>query len=317
MMQDLILSCQLCPGDTVGMTAVVRDLHGAHPGRFRTDVRTAAPELWGHNPFITPIQDDRLGVRKVDVWPDMGTHHFIHGFAVHLEKKLGLRIPITKFHGDVYLAPEEQDWKTLSSELGIDWNCGFWIMMAGGKWDIRTKWWPYERYQAVVDSFASRIKFFQCGARDQWHRNMSGAVDLVGKTTIRQFVRLMHHASGVVCPITFAMHLAAAVPTREGRSPNRPCVVIAGGRESFQFIAYPHHRILATSGALPCCNDGGCWKSKCGTVRHDENPDEFCVQPVQVNAMHQLPKCMTMIEVDDVCRAVDQYHRGGVCRYLS
>ena len=44
----------------------------------------------------------------------------------------------------------------------------------------------------------------------------------------RQFARLMYHASGVVCPVTFAMHLAAAIQVKPGRPRNRACVVVAG-----------------------------------------------------------------------------------------
>ena len=36
-------------------------------------------------------------------------------------------------------------------------------------------------------------------------------LDLRGKTDLRQLIRLVYHAQGVLCPVTLAMHLAAAV----------------------------------------------------------------------------------------------------------
>ena len=59
--RDLILTCELSPGDILMMTAAVRDLHLAYPGRFRTDVRTSAGAIWENNPYITPLDD--VGLR--------------------------------------------------------------------------------------------------------------------------------------------------------------------------------------------------------------------------------------------------------------
>ena len=133
--------------------------------------------------------------------------------------------------------------------------------MAAGKYDFTAKWWDPARFQEVVDHFAGRIQFVQCGEAGHWHPKLRGVIDLVGQDRLRQFVRLMYHASGVVCPVTFAMHLAAAVEVQPGRPKNRACVVIAGGREPSQWEKYGHHRFLETNGALLCCDDGGCWKS--------------------------------------------------------
>ena len=322
-MQDLILHMGLCPGDTVAMTAAVRDLHLAHPDKFRTDVRTTAKELWDHNPYITPLKDDDPNVRRVEMHYDMihqsntGAVHFLHGFICHLERELGLRIPVTQFKGDIYLSDQEKRWTNQVAEPKIGWTRDFWIMMAGGKYDVTCKWWDPARYQAVVDFFEGKIQFVQCGEVGHRHPPLRGVINLVGKTTTRQFTRLMYHAVGVVCPITFAMHLAAAVPMKPGRSKNRPCVVVAGGREPLQWVAYPHHRVLAVNGALPCCDQGGCWKSKCETVQGWEQRSDTCRHPVTVSPTLAIPRCMDMIAVDDVCRAIDQYHCGGVCRYLD
>ena len=51
--QRLILKCSLSPGDIVVMTAAVRDLHAAYPGRFQIDVRTTAQEIWENSPHLT------------------------------------------------------------------------------------------------------------------------------------------------------------------------------------------------------------------------------------------------------------------------
>ncbi len=316
-MQDLILHLNLSPGDTAVMTAAVRDLHLAHPGKFRTDVKTTAREIWEHNPYITPLKDRDPSVRHIKMHYDIinqsneGSYHFLHAMCFYLEKELGLRVPLTKLKGDIYLSAQERSWISQVEETG--WKHDFWIVMAGGKHDIPCKWWDSARYQAVVDAFAGCIQFVQCGEAGHNHKPLRGVINLVGKTSTRQFIRLVYHAAGIICPVTFAMHLAAAVPVRPGRLKNRPCVVIAGGREPAQWAAYPHHRFLNTNAALPCCDQGGCWKAKC---QPGNKSSDACVYPVETSPGSVIPKCMAMIEVEDVCRAIDQYHRGGACKYL-
>lgn len=316
-MTSLILHMGQSPGDAVVMTAVVRDLHLAHPGRFRTDVRTTAAELWEHNPYITRLRDDDPGVRHVEMhYPlihrsNEGPHHFIAGYHDYLSGLLGVPIPVTKCKGDIHLSEAERSWISQVEETG--WRDPFWIIVAGGKYDFTAKWWDPARYQAVVDHFAGRIKFVQCGERDHWHPRLSGVIDLVGKTDTRQFVRLMHHAAGVFCPVTFAMHLAAAVPTRPGRGVNRPCVVVAGGREPSQWEKYPHHRYLDTNGTLPCCDNGGCWKSRCQPVGDGDakdRPENRCLYPVEIHPSLVIPRCLDMITAEDVIRSIEQYLAG-------
>src|SRR5271166_2723367 len=99
--RDLILTCNLSPGDVLMMTAAVRDLHLAYPGQFRTDVRTTAEAIWENNPYVTPLNEANPAVRSLPMRYDLihqsnhGPYHFIHGYARHLEDELGLRIPLT------------------------------------------------------------------------------------------------------------------------------------------------------------------------------------------------------------------------------
>lgn len=58
----LVLRSFQSPGDVLMLTAAVRDLHAAHPGKFQTDVRTSAPALWDNNPYLTPLGERDAGV---------------------------------------------------------------------------------------------------------------------------------------------------------------------------------------------------------------------------------------------------------------
>lgn len=317
-MRQLILRNFLSPGDVLMLTAAVRDLHLTHPGQFQTDVRTPYPGLWEHNPYVVPLAEDAPGVEIVDCeYPlinqsNQRPYHFIHGFRLFLEERLGVPITPHAFHGDVHLIDQEKGWLSQVDEVTGTPGTRFWIIVSGGKKDFTAKWWDPARCQQVVDHFRDQIQFVQCGDGGDWHVHppLEGAINLVGRTDLRQMVRLMHHADGVICPVTMFMHLAAAVETRPGRPRNRPCVVVAGGREPAHWEAYPHHQYLHTNGCLPCCDDGGCWRSRVAPLGDGDEKDRcLCWRPVRVPTGRVLPQCLDMITAQDVIEAVTRYRQ--------
>ena len=310
--KKILLSTNLCPGDVLMLTATVRDLYLAHSDKYKIGVKTLFPDIWENNPYITAFEEDDKAVHEIKVhYPLINESnkrpvHFLYGYTQFLEEKLGIQIPITEFKGDVHLTDEEKGYTNQVAEH-YGYNGPYWIMMAGGKYDFTAKWWDPSYYQAVVDHFKGRIQFVQCGSEKDWHNKLEGVIDLVGKTNIRQYMRLMYHAEGVVCPVTMAMHMAAAIPGKKKRL--KPCVVISGGREPMQWEAYPGHQFLHTTGMLPCCANGGCWKSRCQLVGDDDEKDTkgVCERPIQVTKDLRLPQCMTMIKPDQVINAIEQY----------
>lgn len=319
-MRRLVLRNFQSAGDIVMLTAAVRDLHATYPGEFLTDVRTPFPDLWAHNPYITPLNEHGPGVEVLDChYPlihrsDRTPCHFLHGFTAYLNDELGLRIRVTDFKGDLYLSDDEKQWFSV-----VERNKGdvepFWLFVSGGKLDYTIKWWDHDRYQQVIDHFDGRIQFVQVGEASHHHPPLRGVVDLRGQTSLRQLVRLMYHAQGVLSPVSLLMHMAAAVETKPDALPQRPCVVVAGGREPPHFTAYPNHQFIHTVGALKCCAHGGCWKSRTlplGDGDSKDRPEELCVDVVG-----SLPRCMHLITAEEVIRRIDLYFRGGALRYLS
>ena len=309
----LIFKNWLSPGDILMLTAAVRDLHLTNPGQFQTDVRTPCPALWEHNPYITRLEENEPSAEQIQCeYPLINRsnhlpYHVIHGFRLFLQEKLGVNIEPHAFKGDIHISNLEKSWMSQVEETEGR-GTRFWIIVSGGKNDFTAKWWDPDRAQQVVDHFGGRIRFVQCGENGHYHPRLKNVIDLVGKTDLRQLVRLMWHADGVVCPVTMFMHLAAAVETKPGKPKNRPCVVIAGGREPAQWEAYPHHQYLHTNGALPCCDNGGCWKSRVEPLGDgDEKDHSLCLRPVTVPSGRMLPQCLDMITAGDVIRAVEKY----------
>lgn len=318
--RKLILKNHLSPGDIVMLTAAVRDLHGCYPGRFLTDVRTSGADLWENNPHITPLSEQDPEVEVVEcAYPlidraNDAPYHCLHGFVDFLNARLGLAIRPSLFKGDIHLSEQERLWYSQVHELTGE-DTPFWIVAAGGKYDVTIKWWSTERYQKVIDHFRGRILFVQVGDFGHHHPPLKGVIDLRGQTTLRQLVRLVYHADGVLCPITAVMHLAAAVERKRGLPGNRPCVVVAGGREPVHWEAYPEHQFIHTTGALPCCVGGGCWRARTvplGDGDERDQADSLCEKVVK-----GLPACMDMITPAEVIRRIELYYMGGVLTYLS
>jgi len=65
---------------------------------------------------------------------------------------------------------------------------------------------------------------------------------------------------------------------------------------------------LHTNGALPCCDDGGCWKSRIVPLGDGDAKDhDLCQNPVTTRNGCRLPKCLEMITTRDVIEAVERY----------
>ena len=319
-MRKLILRNWQSPGDIVMLTAAVRDLHKKYPGEFLTDVRTPCEDLWENNPYLTPLDPKEKEVRTIECeYPLIDRSnsepcHFLHGFIDFLNRRLRLRITLTEFRGDIHLSELEKSWMSQVQEITGE-AVPFWIVNAGGKSDYTIKWWETARYQKVVDHFRGKILFVQIGERGHHHPALRGVIDLRGKTDLRQLVRLVYHAQGVLGPVSLPMHLAAAVAVPPWMPLNRPCVVIAGGREPPHWEAYPHHQFIHTVGALRCCDNGGCWKARTvplGDGDQKDNPESLCVDVVGA-----LPRCMDMVTAEEVIRRIEWYFTGGVVEYLT
>ncbi len=314
----LILRSHLSLGDIVCMTSAVKELHRQFPGEYLTDVRTPFPGVWQFNPDITPIADDDSEATKLDMNYDQNPYvtvnksnqhpiHLIDGYCQGLADQL--QIPSLRpeeLKGHIYLSADELRWKSAPHE---HFNAQkYWIIcLGGGKKDFTLKWYIPEYTQRIVDHFRGRLQFVQVGMKDDpwhWHPNLSGVIDLRGKTDTRQLIRLVHSSSGVLSGITAVMHLAAAVPIPKWQWRPRPCVVVAGGREPRTWFGYQNHRILETVGALPCCANGGCWHQRTVPL-HDGKDGRLCERVIDGH-----PKCMWMITPEAVIAEIESYLAG-------
>lgn len=316
------------PGDVVTATALVRDIALRYPNKFQVSVECSFKELLQHNPYLTRfpreelknIESIRLDYGKGIKRSTTEKIHYLTAWHTDFTAKSGVEVPLLFPKPDLHLSPEEKETRLADGR--------YWVILSGGKSDFTTKHYVYSRHQEVVNALRKcGIPVVQAGAAEtarsgrphHHHPILDGTLNLVGQTNLREFMRLIYQADGVICTITMAMHIAAAF--------DKPCVVTAGGREGWWWEGYVNsgnqfgplasgkvkveHRFLHAIGLLPCCADRGCWMSKVTRAEKDANK-RYCHRPVQAESGQMVAECQAMIQTSHVIEAVMSYYEKGI-----
>ena len=309
------------------MTSLVRDIQLVYPGQFEIDVDTTVKPIWENNPHITRLWNhdsknpriEKPGAKFIKCQYGTGireqnseTIHFAAYFHRDFKKQTGIDVPCQLPYGDIHLTEEEKNTPPVEGR--------YWLILTGGKSDFTIKVWHNKYFQEVVDRLGDMgVGVVQTGANHggHWHPEITGdhVISLVGWGGFRQFIQQIYHAEGVICGVTAAMHIAAAL--------HKPCVVIAGGREAWWWEAYVNenrgfgpvasgnvpvpHQFLHTIGLLDCCKHHGCWKNKVVQLGKDKM---LCKRPIQTPEM-PIAECMQMITPDHVMEAVMRNYTDG------
>jgi len=332
MRQRLLVRNNQAPGDIIVLSAALRDLEVAHPGKFAPEiwVSKGAEEIFWNNPDISKIfpGNARIDGRGALMWraeyPLIKTcnqqrKHFILGFIEHINSQLHTNVKLTDFRPHIVMSEAEKRTRPFADP--------YWVFLSGGKKDFPTKIWAQSYWQQLIDMTQDRVNWVQCGGGSNnhiMHTPKKGIyANMIARTSCRDFLRLIYHAEGVVCVTTMAMHAAAAF--------NKPCVVIEGGREPWWWEAYDlttrelnmrvfdpawvppadddfvPHTYLHTIGQLKCCQNHGCWKKRVvggGSV---------CTKAIAVDGQ-MVPQCKAMITPEMVAAAIDSYFDRGLAR---
>jgi ADP-heptose:LPS heptosyltransferase len=313
--RKLILRNNQSPGDLVMLLYAITSLHETYPGEYLTDVRVSATEIFEANPLITKIADTDPDATKLRMeYPQIHESNtkpfrFSTAITAYLADKLQRPIKPANFAGILPISAQEQKWySAVHEKLGRD--VPYWVINAGHKYDFTAKAWSFQRYQELVSCFPD-VWFVQIGAKEHNHPTLVGknVINMVGQTTTRQLIRLVYNAFGVISQVSFPAHLSYAIPPhpRFNRR-SRASIVLAGGREPAHWEQGPNQHFLHTHGMLPCCDHGGCWKSRVVALNdNDKQDNSLCVAPVQLSSGQWIAKCMDLIEVDDVARIITRY----------
>ena len=294
------------------LTAAVRDLKKAFPS-FNINCKTSAQELWENNPYIDNTINENNADQIIQChYPlinksTQGAYHFIHGFRIYLEEKLGVKIPSGEFCVDVHLSEIQKRDSFISNFIVA--NKPNWIIDAGYKNDFTNKMWQFSRFQEVFNQTCDKINWIQIGASDRNHNHkiLDNVTSLVGMTNHRQFINLMWRADGVLTPVSYPMHLST-MQWKDHPNEKRPCVVIAGSRQPSIWEQYTCHQYIHNCGALQCSRKGSCWKSRVEKLNDGSHQDgSICTNSILTPSGQKIPRCLDLITVDQVIRRIMLY----------
>ena len=204
---------------------------------------------------------------------------FTQGLVGYINAKYNFNLKVTQDEPDLYLSKEED--KPIP-ELPKK----YWVVNTGCEKNNQRKGYPRKYWKQIFDALPD-VTFVQNGLTKDMHLpfpkhdNVINGLDIYN---IRQTMRMIKYSQGVITPISWNMHCAAAF--------HKPCIALAGGGEDvcWENYKYDGFNYLHTIGSFPCCNGGGCWKNTC------ENKEEDGTQ-----------KCMELIKPEIIINLIKKY----------
>jgi len=279
------------PGDLLMLTVAVRDLHKTYPELMQTGIRCLYPEVFFNNSYVTHFLKEDVPIQYLNysearnILAPIG-YHFSDVFIYILNELYGFKIIKTSMRPDIHLTDDEKSERFLK-RLRI--KKPYWLINSGVKHDIPIKGYPPEKWEIIINALLDNgLNLYQVGSHFDLHPTHSKIESLVGNTqNLRDYFSLVYHSTGCINHVSMQMHLAAAF--------NKPCVVLAGGRESCRWESYPDHRYLDTIGYLDCCREEGCWIAEIKDCAHPWKDTPYAT-------------CLAMINPERVIEEVLNYN---------
>jgi ADP-heptose:LPS heptosyltransferase len=237
-------------GDDLMGTTVFRELKKRGTGGIA--VSTQHPGLFQNNPDVDKILWHprprlnrwlreglplvRLGYAAYDPARDRDEPPDEH-ILIKICRLAGLTGPVA-LRPYLFLTPEELAGGKLARKQMVMQSTG----MASAHF-MRNKEWQPQRFQEVCAQLCSQADVIQLGSAND--PKLAGAMDLRGKTTLRQSAAILANSLGFVGLVGFLMHLARAVDCR--------AVIVYGGREKPSQTGYvANHNLYSPVECAPC-----------------------------------------------------------------
>jgi hypothetical protein len=249
-------------GDDIMCSAVARELR--RRGTRKIWQFTTFPEIFDHNPDVIAMPADfrlrrlcRLfGVPCLELeYPHPPPAHLIATLCA----AAGIRGEIELRPGFVLTEAEKSAGRvTGRPQITIQTSS------LSARFPMLNKQWPAERFQRVADGLAAEFDLVQLGAPSDFE--VCGALDLRGKTKVRETASILSASRLFIGLVGGLMHLARAVECRS--------VIIYGGREHPSQSGYSANENLYWDGAC-----APCWQ------RNDCDFDRICMAEIRPDAV--------------------------------
>lgn len=285
------------PGDTVAASALVRDLTIYRPNYQLFVSGAYAEDLFRYDPRVgVGIPNEAITIHvtyreAMDASADDSSRRYMAAAHQCYQQQTGDPLPLDEPRPSLCLGP---------SEYARPDPLPYALVASGVKGDIPLKQAPPSLFEAVIAGTPD-LRWKQIGKTEaarisHTQRPIPGTENLLGTTDLRQLMRLVAHASVVLCHTSLPMLLAAAFKV--------PCVVIGGGREDPWFHACDGVTYLHTIGRLACCASAGC-RAAFPRPAHDGKYQlgTVCADPVNTGNVW-IGRCMSLFSPSEVITAI-------------
>ncbi|MFX0199428.1 MAG: methyltransferase domain-containing protein [Candidatus Hodarchaeota archaeon] len=263
-------------GDVLLTTPVIRALKDKYP-RSSIIFKTNFPEILSYNPYLEEIitdadnrEYDLIYNLKYELFPEM---NYVEAYARTARVKA--ENPQLEFH---LTEEEEEDGEKLLQSLGMERDK---LAVLHPMAADRTKSWREERYQHICQYLLTRNYNVITIGGSKDCTELSGAINLIGKTTIRTAATIISKADIFFGIDSFPMHLAYAFGV--------PSVVLFGPTD-------PGKVVCSDNTVYPVQSD-----EKCLGCRHDTTPDRWFQN---ISCRRDRLYCMMNISSDQAIDAI-------------
>ena len=154
--KNLIITCDLPPGDVCALTGAIDALHKSHPGKFKTELVCLHPEIAFNNPQLEEVDAEDAVIIESSYTVGINNakdslDHFINGYIKDLESQLGINIKTCVNKPKIELSNEERRWKPPIKE--------YWLVNAGIKNDFTTKLAAQPVIESPLNATSFRVTF--------------------------------------------------------------------------------------------------------------------------------------------------------------
>lgn len=244
-------------GDSLMLSTLAREFKRRDAGKVW--VMTGAPELFGGNKDVDrvlPLESERhiYFARRFQcphIVPSYAPDILGRGWDTPPKRHiLAEMCAQAGLQGPVDLRPYLWlDTEELRQGKRSDRQITFQVTGRSARYFMWTKEWYPERFQQVVEGLKGHFDIVQLGHITD--PKLDGALDLRGKTTIRESAAILANSLLFVGLVGFLMHLARAVDC--------PSVIIYGGRELPSQSGYVcNENLVGTTACSPCWRYADC-----------------------------------------------------------
>lgn len=255
-------------GDTLMVSAVVREIKKKYGEKIIVTVNCDKNELLKNNPYIDNLSNRYDGIDlNYHYGRSRSTDHFDTNLIDIMCHKVNIKNPehtVNIFLEENEIEKAKEILKNIKKPLVT-------IQTTSGPFDAGRKLWPPNYWQELIKRLTDKgYSILQLGSKDDILIN--GVINMLGKTSIRESAAIISLADLHIGIVSSLMHISEAVSTA--------AIILFGGFERYK--AHDYKNIIPFESFIEC--------SPCGVINTSMDPCPYynkCMKEISVNTVFE------------------------------